>query len=88
MLLIYCKHRNRKEINKFYKLFAVLLIAGVPIILIVAEPDLGTASSYIFATILFYLFQELAKKYIIAAILIICSFSAYNLYEFATTCSF
>lgn len=63
--------RNRKEINKFHKLMTVLLIAGVPIILVAIEPDLGTASSYIFATIFILFVSGINKKYIIAAIAVV-----------------
>ncbi|MBP3463634.1 MAG: rod shape-determining protein RodA [Clostridia bacterium] len=63
--------RNRKEINKFHKLMAVLAIAGLPIILIIAEPDFGTATAYIFATIFILFVSGINKKYIFATIALI-----------------
>ena len=58
--------RNKKEINKFYKLLAVLAIAGLPIMLIVVEPDFGTATAYIFATVFILFVSGIDKKYIFA----------------------
>lgn len=63
--------RNRKEINKFHKLMAVLAIAGLPIILIIAEPDFGTATAYIFATVFILFVSGINKKYIFATIVLI-----------------
>ena len=63
--------RNKKEINKFYKLLAVLAIAGLPIMLIVVEPDFGTATAYIFATVFILFVSGIDKKYIFVAIALI-----------------
>ena len=67
--------KDRKEINKIYKLFIALLIAVVPILLILKEPDYGTATAYLFATVFIIFVSGINKKYIflvglIAAILI------------------
>lgn len=61
--------KNRKEINKIYKLITILVVAAVPILLIVKEPDFGTATAYIFATIFILFASGIDKKYIILAIL-------------------
>lgn len=63
--------RNRKEINKLHKLLAVLAIAGVPILLIAKEPDLGTATAYIFATVFILFVSGIDKKYIFVTILLL-----------------
>lgn len=63
--------RGRKEINKFWKLLVVLGFSAVPILLILKEPDNGTAIAYIVA-ILFMLFVSgLDKKYIFVACIIL-----------------
>lgn len=63
--------RGRKEINKIWKLLIVVVFAAVPVMLIVKEPDNGTAIAYIVA-ILFMLFVSgLDKKYIFAACIIL-----------------
>lgn len=61
--------KNRKEINKIYKLFTVLAIAAVPILLIVKEPDFGTATAYIFATVFILFVSGINKRYIVLAVL-------------------
>lgn len=63
--------RNKKEINKIHKLLAVLLIAAVPILLIVIEPDFGTATAYIFATVFILFVSGIDKKYIFLAIALV-----------------
>ena len=63
--------RNKKEINKIHKLLAVLLIAAVPILLIVVEPDFGTATAYIFATVFILFVSGIDKKYIFLAIALV-----------------
>ena len=65
--------KNRKEINKFYKLLIVLGIAALPIGLIVIEPDLGTATAYIFATIFILFVSGINKRYIFAAIIVVAA---------------
>ena len=62
--------RGKKEINKFYKLVLFLLIAAVPLALIVVEPDFGTATAYIFATLFILFVSGINKKYIAVAIII------------------
>ncbi len=61
--------KNRKEINKIYKLLAILGVAAVPILLIVKEPDFGTATAYIFATLFILFVSGINKRYIVLAIL-------------------
>lgn len=60
--------RGRKEINKFWKLLIVLILAAIPVFFIVIEPDNGTAIAYVVA-ILFILFVSgIDKKYIFLAL--------------------
>jgi len=49
----------------------VLLIAAVPILLIVIEPDFGTATAYIFATVFILFVSGIDKKYIFLAIALV-----------------
>lgn len=65
---------QRKEIgniNKISRLFIVLLAVGIPIILIIKEPDYGTAIAFIVATIIMLFTAGIDKKYIISTILLI-----------------
>lgn len=62
--------RGRKEINKIWKLFIFLAFAGIPVLLIVKQPDYGTAAAFLTA-ILFMLFVSgIDKRYIIAVCLV------------------
>lgn len=65
------QRRGRDEINKILKLGLILLIVGVPLALIIVEPDYGTAAAYIVATILIIFVAGIDKKYIITAIVLI-----------------
>ena len=63
--------RGKKEINKFHKLLLVLLIAALPLGLIIIEPDFGTATAYIFATLFIIFVSGINKKYIFAFMLLL-----------------
>jgi len=63
--------KERENINKFSRLLIVLLVVGIPILLIIKEPDYGTAAAFIVATILMLFTSGIDKKYIIVSILLI-----------------
>ena len=63
--------KERENINKISRLLLILIVVGIPIALIVKEPDFGTATAFIIATIMMLFTSGIAKKYIIGAILII-----------------
>ena len=54
-MLVKLQGQDKTEINKFWKLAVTLLISGVPIVLIVLEPDYGTVMAFVVA-IAFMLF--------------------------------
>ena len=62
---------GRSEINRIPKLAIILLTIGVPIALIIVEPDYGTATAYIVAFLLMIFVAGIDKKYIITALAII-----------------
>lgn len=63
--------KGRGEINKIWKLFIFLVLAVIPVLLILKEPDYGTAMVYI-VSILFMLFVSgIDKKYIIITAILI-----------------
>ena len=63
--------KGRGEINRIPKLALILLAIGVPIILIIIEPDYGTAMAYVMAFILMIFVAGIDKKYIITAVAIV-----------------
>ncbi len=63
--------RGRKEINKIWKLLIFLIFAAIPILLIIKQPDYGTAIAFTVATLFMLFVSGLDGKYIIAAFLIV-----------------
>ena len=63
--------RGRNEINRFWKLLIFLVFAGIPIFLVLLQPDIGTAAAFIMAVIFMIFVSGIDKRYIIAATLIL-----------------
>lgn len=63
--------KGRKEINKFWKLLIYLFFASVPILLIIKQPDYGTAIAFIVATLFILFVSGLDARYIIVALLLV-----------------
>ena len=63
--------RGKQEINKPLKLLLIFVVLAVPVLLIIKEPDYGTAAAYISAFVVMLFTSGLDKKYIISAIIII-----------------
>lgn len=61
------QERNKDEINKPWKLVALLLIPIIPVILIIKQPDYGTACAFILATVFMLYVAGIRKRYIISA---------------------
>lgn len=62
---------GRNEINKIPKLALILLAIAVPVLLIIVEPDYGTATAYIVSFLLMIFVAGIDKKYIITAFAVI-----------------
>lgn len=63
------QEKNKNDISKPSKLFLVLLIVLIPVLLIIKQPDYGTALAFLVATVLMLFASGINKKYIIVAIL-------------------
>lgn len=63
--------KGRKEINKIWKLLIFLIFAALPILLIIKQPDYGTAIAFFVATLFMLFVSGLDGKYIIAAVLLV-----------------
>lgn len=63
--------KNKNEINKWWKLGILLVIVAIPILLILKQPDYGTAMAFVVAIIAILFVAGIDKKYIIASILLI-----------------
>lgn len=64
------QEKGKDEISRPLKLGVCLLILAVPILLIIKQPDYGTAIAFIIATIFMLFAAGLDKKYIITALLL------------------
>ena len=71
-VMVRIQRDNKNEINRFPKLLLVLLTIGVPLFLIILQPDYGTAMAFIIAVCLMLFAAGLDKKYIIIALILIC----------------
>lgn len=72
--------KGKKEINKFWKLLIFLACAAIPLLLILKQPDIGTAAAFIVAILFMLFISGIDKKYIIAAI-VICAIAAPFVYN-------
>lgn len=62
---------DKKQINKPLKLLIVLAILGVPVLLIIKQPDFGTAAAFISALIFMLIAAGIDKKYIIISTILV-----------------
>lgn len=65
------QQKGRKEINKIPKLLIILAIVGLPVLLIIKQPDYGTAAAFLVATILILFTAGIDKKYIIISAILV-----------------
>ena len=64
------QERYKEEINKPLKLLLIFIALGVPLILIIKQPDYGTAMAFCVATFMMLFTAGIDKKYIIGAIIV------------------
>lgn len=68
------QQRGKREINRPTKLLIILAVVGLPVLLIIKQPDYGTAMAFIAALLLMLISAGIDKKYIIiTAILVVVS---------------
>ena len=65
MAITRIQERGKGEINRPTRLLVLLAILGVPVLLIVKQPDLGTAAAFIVAAALMIITAGIDKRYII-----------------------
>lgn len=65
------QERDREEINRPWKLLVLLAIVGIPMLLIIKQPDYGTAAAFLVATVFILFCAGIHRKYIVTAILLI-----------------
>ena len=62
---------GKEEINRFWKLAIILAVVLFPVMLIILQPDFGTAMTYIISLVMVLFVAGINKKYIIAAVLLV-----------------
>lgn len=70
-VVVQFQKKDKNEINKFWKLLVCLGIAAVPILLIIKQPDYGTAIPFIVSIIIILFVAGIKKKYILISLLVI-----------------
>lgn len=65
------QEKGKEEISKVWKLAICLLVVVIPVLLIIKQPDYGTALAFVVATIFILFVSGIDKKYIIITILTI-----------------
>lgn len=63
--------RDKKDINKPLKLLIILAVLAVPVLLIVKQPDYGTAAAFLIAIVFMLITAGLDKKYILSALILV-----------------
>lgn len=71
MAITKIQERGKGEINSPTRLLVLLAILGVPVLLIVKQPDLGTAAAFIVAAALMIITAGIDKRYIIATVVLV-----------------
>lgn len=71
MAITKIKERDKKDINRPTRLLILLAILGVPVLLIIKQPDYGTAAAFIVATAMMLITAGIDKKYIIVTAILI-----------------
>lgn len=65
------QEKGKDQISRFTRILIALAIVGVPILLIVLQPDYGTAFAFIIATVLMLFTAGIKKRYIITGLLLV-----------------
>ena len=70
-VVVKLQQKGREEINKFWKLGVILATVAIPTLLIIKQPDYGTAFAFLFALVFMLYVAGIDKKYIITAVLLV-----------------
>ena len=65
------QEKSKKEINRPTRLLIALATIALPVLLILKQPDIGTATAFLIATALMLIISGLDKKYIILTTILI-----------------
>ncbi len=63
--------RDKRDINKPLPLFMILAVLAVPTLLIIKQPDYGTAAAFIVAMLFILITAGIDKKYMIGTVILV-----------------
>jgi len=63
--------KEKDEINRIWKLGLIILTLAIPVVIIIKQPDYGTAFAYVFAVIAMLFVSGIDRKYIIVSIILV-----------------
>ena len=69
--IVKMQENNKNNINKITRLLLIFIIVGIPLGLIILQPDYGTAMAFVISTILILFVSGIDRKYIIIATVLI-----------------
>ncbi len=67
--IVRTQKNDKRDINRPFNLLKVIIVFAIPVLLIVIQPDFGTAIAFCLASAIILIVSGLDKKYIITAIL-------------------
>lgn len=70
-VMVRIQQEGKSEINRFSRFLLICATMGVPLILIVLQPDYGTATAFLISLILMLFTGGINKKYMLAFLLIL-----------------
>lgn len=68
--IVKIQEKGKEEISKPLKIVISLIVVAIPVVLIIKQPDYGTALAFIVATVLMLFCAGINKKYIIIALIL------------------
>ncbi len=70
-VIVKIQKKGKDEMNRFWKLGLIILTLAVPVLLIIKQPDYGTALAFFMALVFMLFVAGIRKRYIFTAILLI-----------------
>ncbi|MBQ3407735.1 MAG: rod shape-determining protein RodA [Clostridia bacterium] len=68
--IVRIQKNGKEQINRPLNLLKVIIVFAIPVLLIILQPDYGTAIAFCLASVIMLIVSGIDKRYIIAAILI------------------
>lgn len=69
--IVKLQKKGREEISRFWKLLLVILITAVPVLLIIKQPDYGTALAFLVLLVFMLYVAGIKKRYILVSALLV-----------------